>query len=317
MNCLVTGGTGFIGTYIIKELIKDGEQIIAYDTYPSTELHEKVLGKPEREKIKHVQGDVTDLAQLVRTVKEHKIDKIVHMAYILTNDTTANPPLGLRVNIMGTNNIFETARIMDIQKVVWASSISVYGPASKYKEKVLPNDAPQYGANPYGACKSFNEQMATHYFNRFGVDSIAIRFAWIYGPGQRGTGASATITRGLMENPGLGKEGLVPDGESMANWLFVEDAARSVALACKAGKTETRAFNISGDIRSMKEAADYVKSIIPGAKITLSPGKGVQAYAYDVSLIEKELGFKPKWSMEAGMKQTINTIRKWHGLPPV
>ncbi|MDD4859046.1 MAG: NAD(P)-dependent oxidoreductase [Dehalococcoidales bacterium] len=317
MNCLVTGGMGFIGTYIIKELIKDGEQIIAYDSYPNSELHERVLTKADRDKIKIVQGDITDLAQLTRTVKEHKVDKIVHMAYILTNETSANPPLGIRVNINGTNNIFEAARIMDVKKVVWASSISVYGPAARYKEQVLSNDAPQYCANLYGACKSFNEQMATHYYNRFGVNSIAIRFTWIYGPGQRGNGASATITRGLMENPALGKEGSVPDGESMANWLYVEDAARSVALACKVDKTETRAFNINGDVRSMKEAADYVKSIIPTAKITLAPGKGVQSATFDSSLIEKELGFKFTWSMERGMKQTINTLRQWNGLPPI
>ncbi len=317
MTCLVTGGTGFIGSYITRELVRNGEQVLAYDLMPSNELHNRVLSKEEKEKVRIVSGDVTDLAQLIRTAQDNKVNKLVHMAYILTNETAANPPRGIRVNIIGTNNVFETVRILGLEKVVWASSVSVYGPAEKYKEDFLPNDAPQYAANLYGACKSFNERMAEHYFSAFGVNSVGIRFSSIYGPGQRGTGASATITRELMEKPALGAEGRVPEVDSMQNWLFVEDAARAVVLACKVDRTQTRAFNISGDIRSMKEAADYVMKLVPGAKVTLAPSKSVQAYRFDASKIEKELGFKSKWTMESGIKQTINTLRQWRNLPPV
>ncbi|MDD4860097.1 MAG: NAD(P)-dependent oxidoreductase [Dehalococcoidales bacterium] len=317
MTCLVTGGTGFIGSYIIKELLKDGEQIVAYDSFPGTEIHDRIFSKEEKEKVKVTIGDVTDLAQLIRTVKENKVNKLVHMAYMLTNDTAANPPRGIRVNIEGTNNVFETARILGLEKVVWASSVSVYGSADKYKEKLVPNDAPQYGANLYGACKVFNERMAEHYYSAFGVNSIAIRFAWIYGPGQRGTGGAANITRELMENPAFGKPGRVPYGEGVVNWLYVEDAARATALACKVSRTESRAFNTSGDIRSMKEAAQYVATLVPGAALTLLPGKPVQPSSFDVSKIEKELGFRPQWTMERGIKHTMNTLRQWRGMPPM
>lgn len=315
-SCLVTGGTGFIGAYIVRDLVREGMNVILYDVSPQTALLEQLLGKDLKNKITIVRGDVLDLALLINTANEHKVSQIVHMAALLLSASSANPLLALRVNCEGTVNIFETARILGLKKLVWASSGAVFGPPEKYHQGYLPNDAPHYPGSLYGACKSFNEKAAELYLDKYGVDSIAIRFGGVYGAGQR-EGVSAALTQELIINPALGKPGKVPYADDIINWLYVEDAARSAVLALQAPQTKTRAFNVAGDFKSIREVADYVRQLFPDSEITLEPGTMGVAWKVDASCIEREIGFRPEWPVERAVKKIANSVRKQNNLPPI
>lgn len=316
MAYLVTGGTGFIGSYIVRDLIKEGEQVVIYDLFPEESSHEGLLSGIEKARVKIVQGDITDLPHLFRIIKENRVDIIIHLASLLGEASNANPPLAIRINCEGTVNIFEAARLLGLKKVVWASSNSVFGTSDQYPEEYIPNDAPHYPRGIYGACKCFNENMAVHYFEQYGVDIAAIRYSLVYGAGQI-RGGSGAITRELILNPAIGKPGRVPCGDSYIGWLYVEDAARAAVLASKVVKTKTRAFSIMGDIHSMKEAANYLKKLLPGADIALLAGDIGLSWKFDTVPLGKELSYRTQWSMEQGIKETINLTRHQHGLPLV
>lgn len=316
MNYLVTGGTGLIGSRIVRDLVKQREQVVVYDLFPEGSFLHQLLSEEEKTSVKIVRGDVTDLPYLIHTVEKNHVEKIIHMVSLLTEASNTNPPLALKVNCGGTINVFETARILGLKKVVWASSHGVFGPPEKYAGEYVPNDALQRPQGIYGACKALNESMAVLYFEQYEVDVSAIRYCTVYGSGRYG-GASLVVIRELIEKPAIGKPGRVPFGDDTRNWLYVDDAARATVLAAKSTKTKTRAFNISGDIRSVKEVANYVRKLLPKADITLLPGHLMSGWKYDTTQIEEELGFHPHWSMEQGVKEMINIIREQHGLSPI
>lgn len=316
MSYLVTGGTGLIGSRIVRDLVQAGEQVVAYDLFPQKDLLEQLLNKEEMTQVKIEQGDITDLTHLIHCARENDIDRVIHLVAMFSAASVANPPLSIKVNCEGTCNVFETARILGLKKVVWASSVSVFGPTEKYAEEYVPNDALHCPWGIYGAAKSFSETLAATYIDHYGLDISAIRYSFVYGTGGR-VGNIAWLIRELIEKPVEGKPGSVPWGDDELGWLYVNDAARVTVDLSKVAKPKTKAFTVSGDVRPIKEAVDYVKSLLPGADITLEPGYMGVGWRYDSTPLEEEIGYRPQWSMEQGLKDVVNTVRQQHGLPPV
>jgi len=316
MAYLITGGTGFIGSRIVRDLIREGQQVVVFDFLPQLKVLTEMMTEGEVAAVKVVQGDILDLATLLRACKENRIDTIIHMAYFKILLANANPLWATKVNCEGTGNVFETARILGLKKVVWASSIAVFGPPEKYPQEYIPNDAPHCPVTLYGACKSFNENQAVHYCDAYGLDIIGLRYAVGYAPNKIGS-TSYPIIRELIEKPALGEPGKVPWGESIINWLHVDDEAASAVHAAKVPMTKTKVFTIAGETHSIKEVADYVKKLIPTANIRLENGFQVIASKFDLRSTREELGYHNKWSFEEGIKETINTVRRQHGLPAI
>lgn len=316
MAYLITGGTGFIGSRIVRDLIREGRQVVVFDFLPQLNVLAVMMNEREIAAVKVVQGDILDLATLVRACKENRIDTIIHMAYSKILLAQANPLWATKVNCEGTGNVFETARILGLKRVVWASSIAVFGPAEKYPQEYIPNDAPHHPVSLYGACKSFNENQAVHYCDTYGLDIIGLRYAVGYAPNKIGS-TSYPIIRELIEKPAVGEPGKVPWGESIINWLHVDDEAGAAVHAAKVSLTKTKVFTVAGEAHSVKEVADYVRRLIPTANITLEKGFQVIASKFDLGPTREEFGYHNKWSFEEGIKETINTVRRQHGLPAI
>jgi nucleoside-diphosphate-sugar epimerase len=318
MTYLVTGGTGFIGSRIVRDLVREGDKVVIYDFLPARSSLERLMSEEEiGSMVEIVQGEITDAHQLFRTVKEHKIEKIIHTASLLVLDSNSNPLMALRVNCEGTINVFEAARTLGLKKVVYASSNACFGPQDWYPQEYIPNDAPHYPRNIYAGTKVFNEAIAAYYIDHFGVDISGIRYMHVYGAGVR-RGFFATILQELIEHPALGKPARVPHGDAIIGWSYVDDPARATVMASKVLKTKTKSYSIMGDVHSVKEAADYVRTLFPNADITVLPGGFTgDPVKFDTGLIEKEIGYRPQWSMERGIKESINATRREHGLPPV
>lgn len=323
MTYIITGGTGFIGSRVTRDLVREGESVVVYDWAPDTTILGRLLTKYEIEsKVKIVQGDVTNFAHLVSTIKQNKAEKIVHMAALLLHDVNANPLLAVKINCEGTIAAFEAAKLLGLNKVVWASSGSVFGPPEAYSQEYIPNDAPHYPQNLYGGTKSLDEQFAGYYSDKYGLDIEAIRLVLVYGAWQS-RGRTAAIIREMVVNPALGQSGKVPAArDNILGWTYVDDAARAIVLACKATKTKTRSFSVRGMVHSIGEIIDYVNELIPKASISVlslekSQSHLIMTCKYDMTNIEEELGFRLQWTMKLGIKETINLIRKEKGLPEV
>ena len=318
MAYLVTGGTGLIGSRIVRDLVREGEKVVVYDWLPARSSLERVLGEEEiGSMIEIVQGDVTDLSHLSRTIEENDVATVIHTASLLTIESNADPLQAVKVNCGGTICVFEAARTLGLKKVVWSSSNAALGPPEKHPEEYIPNDAPHYPQDVYGATKSFNEAVADYYFEQHGVDITGIRYMSVYGGGQQG-GFFGPIVREVVFNPALGKPGRVPYRDAAIGWTYVDDPARATVMASRVPRTKTGSFSIMGDVRSVGEVADYVRAIVPGADITTLPGGGHgAAVKFDTRPVEEEIGYRPQWSMERGIKQTINMVRREHGLSPI
>jgi UDP-glucose 4-epimerase len=310
---LITGGSGFIGAHLARRLIREGHDVVTLDNLPSNVIH-GVLEPEEILQVKFVTGSVSSLSDVAHAIKDHGVDRVIHLASLLHPASNENPSLAIEVNIGGQANVLEAARLFDLKKVVWASSVVVFGARGSHPSLPLPNDAPHHPTHIYGATKSFDEFLAAHYVNEWGVDALGLRFTVVYGPG-RVRGASAFVNE--LIKPVLGQPARVPFGDDVVDWQYVEDVAALLARCVTLPKTRTQVFNTRFDIRSIREAGEYVKSVIPSACIEYEPGEFGIAWELDDSALQEEVGFEPEFPMERGLRRVMDHERRVVGLPPL
>ncbi|MFC1897656.1 NAD-dependent epimerase/dehydratase family protein [Chloroflexota bacterium] len=307
MTYLITGGTGLIGTHVIQLLVQDGARVVIYDINPArNRMIDSLLERQGGNNIEIIRGDILDLAYLIHIVQEYKVNRIIHLA-ALQEVYAGNPLIAItQINCIGTINILETARILGMEKVVWMSSQTVFSQG----QKNITDDTLHDPRSIYAATKSFSEQVAKYYFSEYGVDNIGIRPGTVYGAelSTLARGGSWSMTKELMVNPALGKPGEITSGRSV-DWMYVEDVARAIVMASKAKTTKSRIFNVTGDFRTMDEAINHVKKLIPDAELTVTPRPNIPSEKRDSSGAKREIGFEFQWTMEQGIEKTIKDVR--------
>jgi UDP-glucose 4-epimerase len=319
MRYLVTGGTGFVGAFVVRELLATGHDVVALDLQPDPELLAGVLSGTIPPNVDVVRGDVSDAAGLLEIMSAVEPERVVHLAGMLSRGSAANPLLAIKVNCEGTVNVFDAALAVGASKVAWASTIAVFGWIESGGVRIA-NDAPQAPGSVYGATKSFCERIGAFYKSDRGLDNVGLRFTAAYGHGKiatlaRGTGAMESTE--LLEKPARGEPGRIENANDVVDWLYVEDAAYAVRLAAEAPPGPSPAVTICGDARPMAEAIAYVRQLLPDAQIEAkSDGPGL-VQNFDPSAAKTEIGYQKRFSMEEGFRKTIEIVRSVHGLPPL
>jgi nucleoside-diphosphate-sugar epimerase len=326
MATLITGGTGLIGSALAEELLGDGERVVLFDIA----LPEARVATLRRHgaRLSLVRGDVQSLAELLSAIRGEEIDAIVHLAFVLGAAGEAEPERATRVNVLGTVNALEAARLCGIPRVVLASSIAVYGSDDQYAASELPlrEDSARHVCKTlaiYGGGKLYTEHLAQVYAKTYGLVTGGLRPSVVYGPG-RDSGGSAFLNE-VIEKPALGEPATVRFGDAGISFVHVEDVAGQFAalLHADAAVFEARRFfNTGGDTATVRELAQAVERIVPGARITVtSKGErdlgGLVTRVSDRSL-EEIVGYKRRMSpLDVGVRAHANVVRARAGLPPL
>lgn len=320
MNILVTGGLGAIGSWVTRQLVDRGERVVTYSIDIDTTLVRDIV-----DRIAMVTGDIMDLPALLRTIKEYKIQRICHLAAMLGEQARANPWLAFQVNAVGTLNVLEAARIMDVERVVFTSSLAVYAPFSG--EYTYPTYKPideDHPKNPtfkltgvYGTAKLASELLCFHYNQEFGLDFVTLRFSPLLGIARKARGRPFGIQSRMIENAIQGEPTVIPrGGDEKSDLVYIKDTAYSVVLACFAQNLKHRDFNIgTGKLYTLEDLANAIKKIYPEAVFEIGPGLdpgGWSSYncAVDISRAREELGYSPKFTLEEAARDCVETT-KW------
>jgi nucleoside-diphosphate-sugar epimerase len=313
---LVTGGTGFIGSYVARDLVDHDHDVVAYDRSTDTRILDK-LGVADEVEVRG--GDVTDAPDVARAVRETEATHIVHLAALLTTSAEADPRAAMRVNVEGTNNVFEAARLLPaVERVAWASSAAAYAPPDRYGDRFVTESDLVWPETLYGATKAYNEHQARVYHEQFGVSHVALRPTVAYGP-YRETGGSAFLAN-IVEKPALGEPFEVAFGDQVIDWQHVRDIAQAFRLATFVADDELsqRAYNVRGEPATIREAVETVERILPDADLTVTDeGRLPWTQRLDMTPAQEDLGYEPEYDLERGFRSYINVLREDHGLDPV
>jgi nucleoside-diphosphate-sugar epimerase len=300
VTTLVTGAAGFIGSYVVRQLLDEGEAVVGFDRAWPGSLP-AVLGD-RADALPRVTGEVSDFAALARAASGHGVERVIHLAAELHAASAADPGLCIRSNVTGNHNALELARVLPIAKVVTASSAALFGPPALHEGPVR-NDAPLRPADVYEAAKAFGEVEGAFYAERFGVDTTAIRVGLAYGHGCL-IGAGRMMADELLDKPRRGLPGRAPWGESSINWLHVVDAAGAFVAASRAD-TPLPAYNLRGDHRPIADAVAIARRLLPGADIDVAPGAHAWAQDFDDEPFRRDTGFASTWTLEQGLADTL------------
>jgi UDP-glucose 4-epimerase len=318
MSILVIGGMGSIGSFVTRRLVEMGLEPVVYARHRNFLF----LRDIER-KVVYAEGDIMDNERLIKTIKEYKVDRIIHMAALLSAGSEASPPLSVRINAEGTANVLEAAVKCSVKRVVYSSAKGAYsetkGEYGHPTYKPMPEEYPtEDGMGFYGLTKLFGEKLGFKYQKKYGLEFVALRYSSTWGPGKLLHGPSPhTIHVGMIENAMLGCPLRYPQGaEQKDDLIYHKDSANGVALACLTKNLRYQVFNIGSGLGcTLMDFAAAVRKIYPEADIEIGPGldflmKNYNTYSvFDISRARKELGFEPRYDVEKGVADYIDMMR--------
>ncbi len=314
MNFLVTGGAGFIGFHVCERLLQAGHAVWAFDDlndFYDPRLKRRnlrdlqALAKP----FEFTQGDLVDRAVLDELCTNVKFDQVIHLAARAgVRPSLANPALYQRVNVEGTVNVLEAARLSGVKKIIIASSSSVYGLNSQVP---FSESDPIFSAiSPYAASKLACEALGHVYHHVHGLDVAMLRFFTAYGPRQRPDLAIHKFTRLISDGEPIPVFG---DGSTARDYTYSTDIVDGV-MACTEKKFDYEIFNLGESqtvtlerLIELIESALGKKAIIDRQR--LQPGDVAVTFA-DISKARAKLGYEPKVKIEEGIRLFVDWFRR-------
>ena len=307
---LVIGGAGFIGSFVVSELLKhDVAEVIVYDNFArGKKSHLEESLKDKRCSIYPIGGDIREIDILNTAMKG--MDYVICLSAMWLLHCKDFPRTAFDVNIAGTFNVFEACVNNNIKKLIWSSSASVYGDAVQLP---MTEEHPFNNKNFYGATKIAGEAMATAFNDRYGMKVIGLRYMNVYGPHQDQTAAYTGVVPIMLNKIDANEAPIINgDGTQAYDFIYVEDVARCNVQAL-ISDTDYGFYNVGTEVQtSIKELCDLILELKKSKlKVTYKPYSADDARALVQNRIgsavkaEKELGFKFKYNLTEGLLKLI------------
>ena len=311
MATLVTGGTGFVGSNIVKTLAQRGHRVVCFDLVPPNDLLTRYI-QPWADQVTFLQGDILAPGDLEQT-GDHNIDKIVHAAVftgVLPEVEVSRSRSIVDINVMGTTNLLELARRIKPQRFLYVSSGSVYGDRPE-AEDVLREDAALHPHSLYESTKYVSELLTQRFGEMHGFQTCATRLSSPYGPMERVTGhrANQSVLKDLTGRIIRGEPIAVSDRGLGRDFTYVADIAAGISSVLDALSPSHFAYNVSsGRWVSLGDIIDALQELRPGIQVMeASPGEdndasyGGSRSRMDVSRLQNDIGFTAEYDLAAGL----------------
>lgn len=301
---LVTGGAGFIGSYVVEELLLlQPSKIIIIDNFIRGS-EENMKGFRTDPRVEFHQGDIRDTALLEKCITG--ADYVFHMAALRINACAANPREGFEVMLQSTFNVADLCVKHKVKKIIYSSSASVYGLAQHFPTPETDN--PYDNQTFYGAAKLFGEQMFRSFKFMYGLDYVALRYFNAYGPRMDTDGKYTEVMIKWLDCIRDGKNPLIyGDGSTTMDFVYVRDIAKANIAALNSDATD-EAFNIGNcEETSLKELLDVLLKVnnsdLKPEFIEDNTVNPVSRRLADITKAKKLLDFTPNITLEQGMKE--------------
>ena len=314
-RCYVTGASGVVGSWLVKNLLKEGAYVVAliHDSDPQTEL----FRTGTINQVSVVNGCLEDYAIQERTINEHEIDTVFHLgAQPIVSTALRNPLPTFEANIRGTWNLLEACRVHKelVQHIVVASSDKAYGTADQlpYTEEMPVN-----GKHPYDVSKSCTDLLSMSYAHTYGLPIAVARCGNIYGGGDLNWSRIVPGTiLSLLKNQ---RPIIRSDGKFIRDYIYVEDvvsAYMTMAAAVQSDDVRGEAFNFSPEtqvtvieivraIQKLMQRADLEPEILDTVKME------IRDQYLDSGKARRLLGWAPRYSLEQGLAETITWYKDY------
>jgi nucleoside-diphosphate-sugar epimerase len=325
---LVTGGTGLVGNYVVRELVSRGldeTEIVVYDLYPNEDAIADVA-----DDVTLVRGDVTDPIQLMETFETYDPDRVIHLGAYVAHRAWENPTRAIEVNGVGTNNVFDAARIHGVATCLYASTASVYGTVDDYTWKEEPITVHETDTvkpqNPYAVTKYTNEVMGRTYDEKYATSYVGVRIGGVWGLG-RTVGATGGLNT-FVRDVGLGNDATVP--AYWTNWeeinlSYGKDVGRWFVEVVDTDEFDHRVYNQGNrEPYRVERIVETLGRIAPEATIDYPDPDDDDEWSdamtnpqLDCTRWYEELGLEQRWNVEAAVVDYVNYHRRQEGLGEV
>lgn len=320
MKILVTGGAGYIGSFMVKRLLDYGHEVVAFDSLERG--HKEAVDQ----RAKFVKGDIRNFADLESLFRNERVDAVMHFAgYISVEESTENPQKYYQNNTEGSKNLLTAMmEIGKVDKFIFSSSAAIYGSPIKVP---IPEDHPKYPTSPYGKNKLEVEEMLDSFQKGKGLSFVSLRYFNAAGGALDGSMGEAhdpethiipLAVKAVRENSDFylyGTDYDTPDGTCIRDYIHLIDLVEAHVLAFEKLQKEKGGFfyNVgTGKGYSNKEVIEMVKKVSgKELKVKIAGRRlgDLEVLVADPTKIQRELGFKPRYS---DLETIIKTAFNWH-----
>lgn len=327
MAVLVTGGIGMIGSNVVRRLaLQAGDEVVVLDRAHKPSAVTPLSGLGDR--VHYVNGSVTDLALILRVIKEYRVDAIVHLAALIAGECTERPVEAMEINVMGTVNILEAARLEKIAgRVIVLSASAVMGGPADVVTPVSEDEVLLPATGIYTITKLTAEQLVNCYRDTFGVDAVAIRPKAVYGPGIPQTTYVQPIPA-MIAAALAGEDVVRPSGaDTKTDLTYAKDEAGGIVRLLKHPDPLPRyVYNLSsGERVSHGDVAKILGEIFPGQRFELGPGlaegvlssgsqtdsvwRMIERPPHSIANAKKDFGFNPTWPATRALRDYVRWLQ--------